>query len=99
MSEMQDLFIEQIDALRAAQKALGDELQQFLEAKPQDRSMLARLQDASDQLSERARRLQEIMFDQNADAALLDEMDHLCEYFEGTADLIAYRRGAGRGLG
>lgn len=55
--------------------------------------MLERLRDVANEYAERARQLQLMMTERVADAELIEEVDRLCEYFEGTADLIAQETG------
>ena len=91
--EMEAQFNEMIASLREGRRALDAELSPILEAQLPDWSMLERLRDVADDYAARARELRQVMTEQDADAESLEEVDHLCKYFDGTADLIAQRTG------
>ena len=90
---MDDPLDRKIHSLREGQKALDVELRPILENEPPDWSMLERLRDVADEYAARARELRQVMTEQDANADLLEEVDLLCKYFDGTADLIAQRTG------
>lgn len=72
---------------------IDQELHPLLQAQIPDWSMLMRLRDVADEHAERARKLRQMMTDTGAEADLLEEVDRLCEYFDGTADVIAQETG------
>jgi hypothetical protein len=90
---MDDLLDRRINALRDGRRDLDVELRPVLENELPDWSMLERLRDVADDYAARARQLRAMMIEQDADADSLAEMDQLCAYFNGTADLIAQRTG------
>lgn len=90
---MDDLLDRKIHSLREGQRALDVELRPILENEFPDWSMLERLRDVADEYAARARELRHRMSQQDADADSLEEVDQLCKYFDGTADLIAQRTG------
>ena len=90
---MEALFVEMIAPLRAGRTALDVELHPLLQAQNPDWSMLMRLRDVADEYAEHARQLRRMMIDRGADADSIEEVDRLCEYFDGTANLIAQETG------
>ena len=55
--------------------------------------MLMRIRDVADEYAGRARHLRQMMTDAGAGADALQEVDQFCQYFDGTADLIAQETG------
>jgi hypothetical protein len=94
---MDEPFDETMAFLREGQRALDVELRPILDDQLPDWSMLERLRDVADDYAARARALRNMMTEQDADADSLEEVDQLCKYFDGTADLIAQRIGDDEG--
>src|SRR4028118_337117 len=90
---MDDLFADMVAALREGQRAMDRDVRLRLEAQPPDWSMLMRLRDVANDYAERGRRLRQMMTDSDADDRALAEVDQLCTFFNGTADLIAQGTG------
>jgi hypothetical protein len=90
---MDELFDEMIASLREGQSAMDLELRPLLAAQSLDWSMLMRLRDVADEYAGRARLLRQMMTDAGAEADTLQEVDQFCQYFDGTADLIAQETG------
>ncbi len=90
---MDPLFAEMMASLREAQAAIDQELHPLLQAQDPDWSMLMRLRDVATEHAERARDVRQMMTDGGAEADLLEEVDRLCEYFDGTANVIAQETG------
>ncbi len=90
---MDALYVGAMTSLREGQRAIDQELHPLLQAQDPDWSMLMRLRDVSDEYAERARQLRQVMTERGAEADALEELDRLCEYFDGTADLIAQETG------
>ena len=90
---MHERFDAMIAPLREGRRALDEELSPILEAQLPDWPMLERLRDVAGEYAERARQLRRMMVEREADPDLLEEVDQLCRYFDGTADLIAQRTG------
>ena len=90
---MAELFDETMASLREGREALDVELRPILENELPDWSMLERLRDVADEYAARARHLRQLMTEQGAATDPLEEVDQLCKYFDGTADLIAQRTG------
>ena len=90
---MDELFMEALASLREGQWTIDQELQPRLQAPEPDWAMLERLRDVANEYAERARQLQLMMTERVADTDLIEEVDRLREYFEGTADLIAQETG------
>ena len=90
---MNEQIIEMIASLREGRRALDAEVSPILEAQLPDWAMLERLRDVADEYAGRARILRQMLLDLGAEADRLEEVDQLCKYFDGTADLIAQRTG------
>lgn len=90
---MDELLIRMMDSLREGQRTLDQELHPRLRAQDPDWAMLERLRDVADEYAEQARQLRQMLTETVTNADLIEEVDRLCEYFEGAADLIAQETG------
>lgn len=90
---MDEMYVEAMASLREGQRAIDQELHPLLQAETPDWTMLMRLRDVANEYAERARQLRQVMTDRGAGADALEEVDQLCEYFDGSADLIAQETG------
>lgn len=90
---MGELFAEMLGSLREGQRLIDQELYPRLQEQDPDWAMLTRLRDVADEHAERARQLRQMMTERADDADQIEEVDRMCEYFEGAADLIAQETG------
>ena len=84
-------LVELLEALREGRKAVSQQLKLVIETDSVAWAKLIRLQTTVDDYASQARRLQQELTEQDADADLLDEVAWLREHFEVTADLISQR--------
>lgn len=90
---MDELFAEMLASLREGQRTIDQELHPRLQEQNPDWAMLTRLRDVANEYAERARQLRLMMTERAGDADLIEEVDRMCEYFDGAADLIAQETG------
>jgi hypothetical protein len=86
---MDALFAEIMASLRGGQQAIDQELHPLLQAENPDWSMLRRIRDVANEYAVRARQLRQMMTVGGVEADLLEELDRLCEYFDGMFDVTA----------